>query len=398
MLKTSILGDLVVSLATATPFLGRFHVPEAVRVMFMSAESGHFTLQETLNRVCAARGISLADANRNLLLQFDLPRFGSAEDLAELAAGLRDDAVDAVVFDPAYLAMLAGQGPGGARAENLFEMGPLLRSVTQTCLAVGATPAFVFHAKKGTAASLEPADLDDLAYAGVAEFSRQWLLLSRRQRYEPGTGQHRLWMSVGGSMGHGGSWSVDVDEGVIDAEFRGRRWGVSVHTGVEARQSAREECERAKTEEQRAQDRADQTAVVAALDKLDPSRQGASWNQVQGLASLSDARMLRAVQRLKEQGTVEERPVAATIGSGAQRQVKGLRRKPERGGTDHFPAISGKWSGEMVNACQPSISRPPPLIGGPGKWLVGGHDGAGRTVAAAGGEMVGRGMVLVRVS
>ena len=50
-LKTSVMCDLAVSLATATPFLGHFDVPRAVKVALLSGESGEWTLAQTLQRV-----------------------------------------------------------------------------------------------------------------------------------------------------------------------------------------------------------------------------------------------------------------------------------------------------------------------------------------------------------
>src|SRR5438270_10596860 len=58
-LKTSVAADLAISLATATPFLGRFAVPKARRTALFSAESGGAALRETAQRVCAARRVAL---------------------------------------------------------------------------------------------------------------------------------------------------------------------------------------------------------------------------------------------------------------------------------------------------------------------------------------------------
>ncbi len=146
-LKTSLLIDLAVSLASSTPFLGKFHVPRSVRVAVLSGESGPFTLQETARRVCEARNLALADLAGNLVWQFTLPQMGRPPDLAALMRGLRDDGIEVVIVDPLYLSLLAGQVPGGARAENLYDMGPLLLAVSKACLDVGCTPILAHHAR-----------------------------------------------------------------------------------------------------------------------------------------------------------------------------------------------------------------------------------------------------------
>ena len=70
-------------------------------------------------------------------------------------------------------------------------MGPLFQTISRIAPDAGTTPLLAHHSKKGIGRGLgrcEPLDLDDLAYAGVGEFARQWILLSRRKEYELGTG------------------------------------------------------------------------------------------------------------------------------------------------------------------------------------------------------------------
>ena len=70
-LKTSIVCDLVVSLGSGTPFLGRFDARQ-VAVGFWSGESGAATIRDTARRCAEARGVELAETWT--LWCFDLPR------------------------------------------------------------------------------------------------------------------------------------------------------------------------------------------------------------------------------------------------------------------------------------------------------------------------------------
>src|ERR1019366_3803630 len=212
-LKTSILIDMVLSMAAALPFLGMFETRRRFRVALISGESGKYTIQETARRVAVAKGIGaeLLD-NLDVLWDFRLPQLANEAELLELTRGLKRLGIDVVDIDPLYLSLLAGST---AQASNLFDMGPLLLRVADACLRAGATPILAHHAVKQRGRGFDPIDLDELAFSGIAEFARSWLLVSRREAYEAGTGQHRLWLQTGGSIGHGGLFAMDLNEGQI---------------------------------------------------------------------------------------------------------------------------------------------------------------------------------------
>ena len=100
-LKTSIMLDAALSLGSGRPFLGKFEVPERVRVAVLSGESGQITIRETALRVAQFKGVKLSACE--LLWGFDPPRLGVDEDLLAPSAGLRDNGVGVVFIDPAYL-------------------------------------------------------------------------------------------------------------------------------------------------------------------------------------------------------------------------------------------------------------------------------------------------------
>ena len=206
-LKNSLAADLMISLASGTPFLGRFPVPEPGKVLFLSGESGLPALQSIARRICAQRGLALESLG-NLVLSADLPRLDQPADVLALEQLVERHKPVCVVIDPAYLAL------GGDHSRDLFAMGQLLRPLTDLCKSTGCTVLLVHHCKRSRKSG-DPATLDDVAGSGFAEFSAQWLLLSRRRPFDPGTGKHELWLTGGSRVGHQGLWELDIDEGTV---------------------------------------------------------------------------------------------------------------------------------------------------------------------------------------
>jgi hypothetical protein len=341
-LKTSILTDLLVSLASATAFLGVFKVYKRHRVLMLSGESGEAVLQETGRRICAHRGVD--PTTLDAYWDFRLPQVSNLLDRLELQRALRDLAISVVVVDPLYLCLLTGADAKDIEAGNLFHIGPLLSELCRVCLEVGCTPILCHHTRKNLTAHYKPIDLEDLAFAGIQEFARQWLLANRRQPYEPGTGSHRLWLSAGGSVGHGGLWSVDVEEGVLGDDFTGRTWEVSVTTAAEAREGEQEVKESKQEKKKARQVKEDGTRILNTLDKHADKGGAAGYTTVRDLAHLGNARMVRAVQDLVDDGIIEE--VEVTIATGrnhkVQKPVRGLRRKKKGSdGTDGTDGTKG---------------------------------------------------------
>lgn len=224
-MKTSVAVDMAISIGTGTPFLGKFHVPRIRNVALISGESGQATLQETALRISRSKKASLDDAQ--VYWSFSLPRLNRAEDREILGTFLADQQIQVVIIDPLYLCLL--DGTCGVSASNLYEIGPLLRDVAETCLVAGATPIFVHHSTKTSSGKLSAfPELDDLQFAGIGEFVRQWILLKRQELYVPGQEEHHLMMTTGGSAGHFGCWDLRIKEGVVDKKFSGRGWRVRV--------------------------------------------------------------------------------------------------------------------------------------------------------------------------
>lgn len=261
-LKTGTLVDLAVSLGTGTPFLSNsdFVVPERVRTCVLSGESGGFTLKETAQRICAARGQLLNTAD--VLWGFELPQLANPKHLEDIEKTIWERGIRVLIIDPAYLCLLSGTS--GINPGDVFAMGSILKPIGELGERTGCTIVIAHHTKKKDRKErYQPTDLEDLSMSGFAEWARQWLLLGRRAEYR-GDGKHDLWLNVGGSAGHSGCYVLSVDEGVAGDDTDGRHWETRVEFASDAIERTRElaEMRKAETKENRRQTKLDALTEV----------------------------------------------------------------------------------------------------------------------------------------
>lgn len=307
-LKTSLLVDLGVTLAVGGRFLGVLPAARVARTAIMSGESGMATLKETASRVAQAAGHSLRSLD-HLFWSEDLPKFADQRHHDALREFLDETQVEVLILDPAYLCMPA------ADAANLMAQGELLRGVNQVCAEFNVTMVLAHHTRKNGKADkdkwAEP-ELEDLAWAGFQEWARQWILTGRRERYEPGSGLHKLWVVTGGSMGHSGSWAVDVDEGEYSPGVQ-RRWEVDVKSITEAWKETTEAAEaskaaRASQQEERKQKRLEEAVAagrIRILAVLQRFPEGETKNTVKTLVAINKAVFEIAWNELADDGEIE---------------------------------------------------------------------------------------------
>lgn len=236
-LKTSILVDLAMSVATGTPFLGRFAVPEPAPAIIVSGESGGATLVRTADRVADAKGLE-RDSVDDLYWGLRLPNLTLPEHLLALKEDILRTGAKLAAIDPAYLALLGGDPD---KASNVFAMGQVLAGFGQVGVDTGCTLALAHHTRgggQGIKMGRMPT-LGDLSMAGFAEWARQWILVNHNKAREGG--RIELKMNLGGSAGHGGEYLVRVDEGFVSDGLDGRKWDVDIdNLGDEPEPAAKE--------------------------------------------------------------------------------------------------------------------------------------------------------------
>ncbi|MFQ5734764.1 MAG: bifunctional DNA primase/polymerase [Planctomycetaceae bacterium] len=301
-LKTNSSVDLALSLGNAGLFLGRFNVNAAVRVGVMSGESGAATIQETALRVSRTKDYRLEECD-NVVWAFDVPQLNIPAHMAALRRFMVHNELEVIILDPTYMMMLGI----GSDAGNLFVVGQFLKSITDLVRETGCTPILCHHLKKNVADPFEPAELDSIAWAGFAEFVRQWMLLNRRVKYDPDNGgHHEIWMSFGGSAGHSSLWGVDVDEGTPQDEG-GRRWDVEILTASEAyaqRAEARQDIAEHRRRHQ--QDARHERQRESVLEALRAFPDGETPRVIRESAGVSGNVAMKHLATLVEEGLAEE--------------------------------------------------------------------------------------------
>lgn len=323
-LKTNIACDLTLSLASGSQFLGKFWTPKAVRVAIMTGESGDATTQETMRRIARSKPwINLADYS-NAICSFDLPRLGQPQTRRELERFITDNGLKVLIIDPAYLCLELGDDAG-----NLFTVGKKLKELTDIGHETGCTIIIIHHNKKSVNDPFAIPELESIAWSGFQEWARQWLLIGRRELYDPErAGSHRLWLNVGGSAGHSGCWAVDIEEG-SQRDEGGRRWEVGVQGAssaiaetIDQRETAKASRLDAKAERQVAAD------VEKLLKQYRRKTEGDTAKFYREAAGLSGGRANPANAKLLADGRIE----AVTITKNG-RPYEGFRLVQESTGT-----------------------------------------------------------------
>jgi hypothetical protein len=277
-------------------------VLDQVPFAIMSAESGMPALCDILRRVCASKGWGVDQLKGWFFTSSDLPDPRNPSDIRALGEYLRSREIKVLILDPAYLLLDVADQAG-----NLFAMGRELRPLGEKCREWGVTLQVLHHCKRGPTFGAErfrPAELSDIAWSGFAEFSAQWILLSRRAAYDPETGHHALWLNNGGRAGHTGLFGLDVHEG-RRSDPGGRVWQVEVRPASEIR--AATDANHDQQKESRA-DLAKEKTILKRLPQVAQVLLGLSGpestTRIAGLAGLSNGNTLPALARLQSLGVV----------------------------------------------------------------------------------------------
>ncbi|AGA28737.1 AAA family ATPase [Singulisphaera acidiphila] len=325
-LKTSLLIDYAISLGSATPFLGKFRVPRPFRVGLISGESGRRVIQANAKQVCISREIPPSEAG--VYWGFNLPRLTDAQHLAVLRKTIADHGLECLCLDPFYLMVLAGSA--GVDASNMFQMGPMLQDIASLCLDEGCTPLLAHHFTKKRDDPFATPALGDLAYAGIGQFMRQWMLVAPRQQFDAETGKFYLHFCYGGSAGHCGEFAVDIEVGKLESDFDGRKWVVTIASPSQERQTKwqlQEENRRREAEAKLAAKEAETSrleregmAKVVSFLKRQEGHQGTA-NKIREATGFNLDKVKRLLFLLVDEAIVCEVRTTAPKGNGATQDV-----------------------------------------------------------------------------
>lgn len=226
--KTGITTDLMYSLTTQTPFLNYFDVNRLWRGAFFTAETGLVKTQIMLRAIAHSRGRRLADLE-NLDISDNVPKFDfnkhtgqfvNKTAIAKLKLYIKERQPDVAVIDPLYFAI------GAASVGDMYEVGKILREISDFLTDHGVWPILCHHSKKDSNAEFEPMTLNDFYGSGVGAHARQWILMSHAEPYNEREGVARLFANIGGStQGARGVYNVTVHEGRADM-LMDRTWDV----------------------------------------------------------------------------------------------------------------------------------------------------------------------------
>lgn len=221
--KTSVAMDLAIAITTGSHFLGSFEVHQKRTCTFFTGEIGAPAAKKLVRRIRESKGLEQGTLD-GLVIVDTVPSFTDRRQVGYLERYLKEQTPEIAVFDPLYFCMM------GSEVGDMYQIGGVLRDITDICKKYNVWPWFVHHARKDSTKEYQPMELGDLYGSGVSAFARQWILTAHAESYRNGVAN--LFVNVGGSStGDCGLWNLRIDEGVAD-EIADRRWDVKVDRGT----------------------------------------------------------------------------------------------------------------------------------------------------------------------
>ncbi|MCH2131515.1 MAG: AAA family ATPase [Pirellulaceae bacterium] len=187
-LKTTLMADLCVALATGRSWLGNFTVPLQRRVLLITGEA---SLKSALKKLGKAAGPGCGPEQLKHWIRVEAANFPTLprqEDCDAVAAAIVEHDIDVLILDPLYM------GLEGLNTANLTEVGPAMRRFMAACR---PAEVVICHHVKKTASFDDAPNLEDLSQAGIAEFAGNYWLMGRMGEYQ-GEGIHNIAIRAGG--------------------------------------------------------------------------------------------------------------------------------------------------------------------------------------------------------
>lgn len=212
-LKTTLVsGEMAYAIANGTPWLdhGEFVVDAPAPVIVVINE-GVKSYMRTLARIPARHK---ADSLGPIYV---IDASGVKLENGDLSAVIRETAervgAGVIIYDAWY-----GFVGGDKKAESMFAMAEVFKVVQDVADELNVDPIIVHHLKKN---SKGRPDLDDLTYAGVAEWADSWLLITHRSTARPDDGEYRLGLVAGSRQWGEIDYEVDASFGKLDLDAAG---------------------------------------------------------------------------------------------------------------------------------------------------------------------------------
>jgi hypothetical protein len=221
-MKTSIMLDAAMSIATGTPFLGRFEVPEPRPVLLLLTETSEVEIKNRVRRIAAARDVDWAP--KNLHYVTEQLTLGETAQNAMVEKAINDTQAALTVFDPASKVL----SRIGEHASNMFCFSRLLNPIDEIAARTGTTLGFIHHTTGAGGRIGARPRLDDSAFPGLSQWARQWISLSKRAEMEPREMIHSVFFHFAGSDSRSLEGLLRITEGARDTSkpLNGQGWQV----------------------------------------------------------------------------------------------------------------------------------------------------------------------------